>query len=83
MGRNKSKSTLTIMIFALIIAGIVYVYTSSTFERDAATIEINNNEYWNLKKPINISVTDESGVKLYKVILKTAKGEQTLKYEQY
>lgn len=83
MGRNKSKSTLTIMIFALIIAGIVYVYTSSTFERDAAKIEINNNEYWNLKKPINISVTDQSGVKLYKVILKTADGEQTLKYEQY
>ena len=83
MGKNKSKSTLAIVIFALIIAGVVFVYTSSMFERNVPKIEMNNNGYWNLKKPINISITDESGIKLHKVTLKSANGEQTLSYEQY
>ncbi len=83
MGRNKSKSTLTIILFALMIAGAIFIYTSSTFERDLPDVKINNNGYWNLKKPINISITDESGIKLHKVTLQTANGEETLSYEQY
>lgn len=63
--------------------GIAYIYTATIFERNAPKIELNNNGYWNLKKPINISITDESGVKLHKVTLITSSGEQTLSYEQY
>ncbi len=83
MGKNKSKSTLGIILFASIIAGVIYVYTSSTFERDVPNIEVSSNGYWNLKKPIDISITDESGVKSYKLIFKSESGEKTLEYEQY
>ena len=83
MAKNKSKSTLGIVLFALILVAIGYIYTSSTFERDVAEIKLNNNGYWNLKKPLQVSITDESGVKSYKLIFKSASGESTLQYEQY
>jgi murein DD-endopeptidase MepM/ murein hydrolase activator NlpD len=82
LARGKSKSTLTIIIFALIIAAAVYVNTSSTFEKDAPVVEMQNNGYWNLKTPLKLSMNDESGVKEYKVIFKSSKGETTLHHEQ-
>ena len=83
MGKNKSKSTLTIVLLALIFGAIIYIYTASAFERNVADIKMSNNGYWNLKKPLSIDVTDESGVKSYKVIFKSAEGESTLEYEQF
>ncbi len=83
MGKNKSKSKLSIILLILIIAGSFFVYTSEIFERNKPTIELNNNGYWNLKKALNISITDESGVKLHKVTLVSANGKEILSYEQY
>ncbi|MBC8237086.1 MAG: M23 family metallopeptidase [Helicobacteraceae bacterium] len=82
MGKNKSKSTLGIILLGLIIAAAVYVNTSSTFEKDAPVITMENNGYWNLKKPLKLHIDDESGVKAYKVTFKSSKGESTLAHEQ-
>ncbi len=83
MEKNKSNSTITVMLFILIISGVFFVYTSDTFERNKPTIEINNNGYWNLKKPLNISITDESGVRLHKITLHSTSGKEVLSNEQY
>ncbi|MFT5662090.1 MAG: murein DD-endopeptidase MepM/ murein hydrolase activator NlpD [Sulfurimonas sp.] len=82
MGKSKSKSTLGIIIFGLIIASVIYVNTASMFEKDVPIVTMENNGYWNLKKSLKLSLSDESGVKSYKVIFKSSKGEETLSHEQ-
>lgn len=83
MGKNKSSSSILILLSSVIIGASAFIYTSSTFERDVPSITMSNNGYWNLKKPLNISITDESGVKSYKLIFKTALDETILEYEQF
>ena len=82
MGRNKSKSTAVIIFLGLIVTAVVYVYTSSTFEKDAVVIEMENNGYWNLKKPLKLSMNDESGVKSYKITFISSQGESTIAHEK-
>lgn len=77
---NNSFGLLFVML--LVIGGGLFVYFSSMFERNAPTVSINLSEYWNLKKPLEIKLEDASGIKSYKVILKSAKEEKTLEYEQ-
>ena len=83
MGKNKSSSSILILLSSLIIGATAFVYTSSTFERDVPGITMSNTGYWNLKKPLNISITDESGIKSYKLIFKTSTDETILEYEQF
>ena len=82
MGRNKSKSTFGVILLGLIIAAAVYISTSSAFEKDVAVITMENNGYWNLKKPLQLDINDESGVQAYKITFKSSKGESTLAHEQ-
>jgi murein DD-endopeptidase MepM/ murein hydrolase activator NlpD len=82
--RRNGKSSLGVkLIFALVIAGAVYVYTSAMFEREVPNISLHSNGYWNLKKPLKIDIDDASGVKSYSVILKSKDDENTLHYEQF
>ena len=82
--RKKNNSSIgLLLVFLLIIGGALYVYFSKTFERVAPTISLeNSNGYWNLKKPLDISIKDESGIKSYKVIMHTNDGDKILQYEQ-
>jgi len=84
LSRRKNKSSFGVLfLFALIIGGALYVYTSAIFERDVPVVQMENNGYWNLKKPLEISINDASGLKSYKIILKTATEQKTLQHEQY
>jgi len=81
---NRKKSPLIgVLITVLIVAGAFYIYFSSTFERNEPKISLANNSYWNLKKPLQISIDDDSGIKMYKVTLKSASNETNLQYEQF
>ena len=83
MRRKKSNSSLgVLLVFVLIIAGALYVYNSSMFERDLPRVSLKNSEYWNLKKPLSLEIEDASGIKSYRVVLKTKSGDTTLYYEQ-
>ena len=83
MRRRNNKSSLGVkLIFALVIAGAVYIYSSAMFEREVPNISLHSNGYWNLKKPLKIDIDDRSGVKSYNVILKSENDENTLHYEQ-
>ena len=84
MRRGKNKSLFGVLfLFAVIIVGAVYVYTSAMFERDIPKITMQNNGYWNLKTPLEISIDDKSGLKSYRVILKSSSGDTTLHHEQF
>ncbi len=83
MSRNKPKLPVGIILFVISILGAGFVYTSSTFERDVPNIEVTNNGYWNLKKPIPIAIDDENGLNSYRVSLKSSDGVVTLEHEQF
>ncbi|MDQ1264234.1 MAG: hypothetical protein QG559_1235 [Campylobacterota bacterium] len=81
--KNKGSSFAALGVFALIIGAVIYVYTSEMFERETPQISMQNSGYWNLKSPLEIAINDASGLKAYKVILKTPSEESVLYHEQF
>ena len=83
--RRRENSALYGMLFiiAMILGGALYVYTSATFEREVPEIALPNDGYWNLKDPLELSIRDRSGLKSYKVTLKTSSEESALSHEQF
>ena len=79
--RNKSSFG-GYLILALLIGAGLYVYFSATFERNAPVITLKTNGYWNLKKPLQLKIEDDTGIKSYKVILRTKNGDSELLYNQ-
>ena len=83
MRRRQNNSSLGILLLvAVAIAGALFVYNASMFEREAPSIELQTNGYWNLKQPLQLNIEDPSGLKSFKVTLKTQAGEETLYYEK-
>ncbi len=80
MRRKRGGKRLYIATVVTVLAGLVgyYVYTSESFERNAPKIEIANKIYWNLKKPLHLRLTDDSGIKSYKVVLTNGKEKVTI-----
>ena len=84
MRRKKSKSSLVVLfLFTMIIGGVLYVYNSAMFERQEPSISMENNGYWNIKTPLEISIDDASGIKSYSVTLKSSIDETVLHNEQF
>ena len=83
MSRRGKSPIGGMFIFGLLVAGAGFVYTSDIFEREKPSIIVESNGYWNLKKPLNISIDDASGLSAYKVILKTADAETVVVDEQF
>ena len=74
---------MTLLIMALIVGGALYVYFSATFERNKPLITLeNNNGYWNLKRPLQLKIKDDSAIKAYRVIMQNSSGTTTLVNEQ-
>ena len=84
MGYKKRGSSFGLLAVLAVVVGLVgFVLFSSMFERNAPIISIDGyNGYWNLKKPLKISIKDESGIKAYKVVIRTGRGERAIKDEQ-
>ncbi len=80
--KNSGSSIGVLILFALIIGGGIYLYNSKIFERNAPHITIDSNGYWNLKKNIDLSIEDSSGIKSYKVSLRDSDGENVLYEDQ-
>lgn len=66
----------------LIIGAGAFVLFSSMFERNAPVVTMQTNGYWNLKNSLKININDESGVKSYKITLKSKNEVKVLQYEQ-
>lgn len=84
MRKKGNKSSLGILVvLALIIGGIIYLFNSSMFERDPVQISLETNGYWNMKEPLELKMDDVSGVKSYKVSLELSGSTQELLFEQF
>jgi len=83
VSRRKGSSALFGWLFlAVLLGGVLYIYNSKMFERVSPTISLQNNGYWNLRKPLKLDISDASGIKSYKVTLKTSADEIVL-YNEY
>jgi len=80
--RGNGSSVGLMLAFALIIGGILFIYFSSMFERVAPEVKVENNGYWNLKKPLKVEISDESGVISYKIKLVSKEKSIDLQYEK-
>jgi len=81
--RNKKSS---IYMFFLILciavgAGGFLLYNLPMFERNLPVVDVQKSIYWNLKKPIEINLSDDSGIKFVKVTLRDKKGSIVLAKE--
>lgn len=71
--KRESKSAVAAWILGFILVtllgGIVYIFTSSSFEREVPEIAFPKEIEWNLKEPLKIQVADESGIRFVEVSL--------------
>ena len=67
--RRDSSSLITWIFFISLAAGAVFIYTSPMFERNAPEVKLSNIGYWNLKDPLHVSISDQSGIVEYSVTL--------------
>ncbi|HUH42139.1 MAG TPA: M23 family metallopeptidase [Sulfurimonas sp.] len=72
-----------LFILAVIVGGSLYIYNSLMFERETPTISLKSDGYWNLKDPLKLSIQDLSGIKSYKVTLKSSSEDTILYHEQF
>jgi len=56
-------------VLILILGGIGFIYFSPMFERIPPKIEIDSNGFTNLKKPVKIKISDNSGIKSYSIVM--------------
>ena len=71
-----------LFLFLIIIIGIpAYIYTSSTFERIPPKIEIDHSEYWNLRDKLQVNISDNTGIKYYRIVMINNSKSKVLKEE--
>jgi murein DD-endopeptidase MepM/ murein hydrolase activator NlpD len=61
------KKIILFLLLGILIGGPLYIYNSKSFEQNAPFIEIKHSNYWNLKDNLNISISDESGLRYSKI----------------
>ncbi len=61
------KKYLAIIIVLILVGAGVYVYFSPLFEKNPPKISFENQEYWNLKSPLKVTLYDDSGLAHYKI----------------
>lgn len=78
MRRKKGsfRKIVILLVLIVLVGGVAYLYNSEMFERKKPIISLQDSIYWNLKKPIEIKIADESGIKFARVTIED--GENTI-----
>ncbi len=80
--KRDSSSLITTVFFASLVAGAVFIYSSSMFERNAPEVKLSNIGYWNLKDPLHVSISDQSGLLEYTATLNVDGQDYTIANEK-
>ena len=85
MARNGRSfgGVIFLIIFVIIGIGCVYLFKSPMFERNAPEVKLDNKIYWNLKNPLPIEVSDDSGIKFIRVSLSDGTNSVTITNETF
>jgi murein DD-endopeptidase MepM/ murein hydrolase activator NlpD len=70
--KSSGKWMIIVILLGLILGG-GYLYTSPEFERVAPQITSQNDFYWNKKTPLKVKLTDNVGLKSFKLVLSDGK----------
>ena len=68
--KSNSTKAIFVILISLLIASAGYVYFSPIFEQNKPTISLQSSNYWNFRTKLKINISDDSGVKYYKVTFK-------------
>jgi murein DD-endopeptidase MepM/ murein hydrolase activator NlpD len=68
--KNGAGQFITILILLLLVGGGGFIYLSPQFEQNKPQIKLNTNGFWNLRDKLNLTITDQSALKYYKVVFK-------------
>ncbi len=82
MKKRDNSSAIIVLIMLVATSGLLFIYFSSIFERNAPVVTMKESGFWNLKGALHIKIEDASGVKSYKVTLKSKTEDKILQYEQ-
>jgi len=80
-GRKKSSNSGWIIFLGLLIGAGGYMFTSKDFERNAPIVKSESYIYWNLKKPLEIALSDDTALKSYKVQISDGKSSMIVANE--
>lgn len=83
MRTRKSNTGKIVFILLLVVMAALgaFVYVSPQFEKNKPLVEFEDNIYWNLKDKLKITLSDDSGIKYYKIIFKDRNSEKILAHE--
>ncbi len=65
--KNSFLKFIITIIFIGLVAAAGFLFLSPQFEQKPPQISFTNGEYWNLKTKLHITITDQSGIKYYKI----------------
>lgn len=77
--KSSKKGLWIYIILIVVLIGVVFLFFSSMFERNAPKINVNNEIYWNFKKAINVSIEDDTKIKSFEVFFQ--EGEKRVKLD--
>lgn len=87
MRKDRKKASFGKIVVLLVIFGLigsmVYLYNSAMFEQKKPKISLPTTVFWNLKKPIPITISDESGIKFVRVTISDGNNTTVLANKVY
>lgn len=79
--KNSTGKIVFILLFAITAGLGAFVYLSPQFEKNRPVVQFEDKQYWNLKDKLKIKLSDDSGIRYYKVIFKDRNSEKVLAHE--
>lgn len=85
MARNSRgiSGIIVVLFIVAICVGVFYIIKSPMFERNAPEVKLDDKIYWNLKSPLPIEVSDDSGIKFVRVSLDDGTNKITIANENF
>lgn len=80
--KNRFGVTMIVIVLLALIGGGFYLANSPMLERNAPQIVAPDALYWNLKKPIAVTLKDDTGIRSYKVTLSDGKNSFVVAQEK-
>jgi murein DD-endopeptidase MepM/ murein hydrolase activator NlpD len=81
--RRSSGGLVFTLLFLILLAGGGFIYLSPQFEQEKPIVILEGQEYWNLKSKLQIKISDNVGLKYYRVSFKDSKREIELASEVF
>ena len=76
--KNGKVFWIFIILLVLVMAIVAFLFLSPTFERVAPKVSIEKEIYWNLQKPIKVSISDNNDIQSYNVSFTDGQKQITL-----